>query len=42
LGSFVAIESFDGADEVVIAEYSSPLMPAGQRHEGNDLAAENV
>ena len=34
--------SFDAADQVVIAEYSSPLMPAAQRHEGNDLAAENV
>src|SRR3974390_1731016 len=31
-----------GADQVVIAEYLAPLMPAGQRHEGNDLAAENV
>ena len=32
----------DEADQVGIAEYLSPLMPAGQRHEGNDLAAENV
>jgi hypothetical protein len=36
------VATFDETDQAVIGEYLSPLMPASQRHEGNDLAAENV